>query len=192
MRSPGREKVHIRDTLYNISSVLLFFASSIGIVRPCNASRFSLSKRSFLKRRRKSKPAMRGVRRGRSLRRWNQGETFRMKLQRAPGRVIPEWYNSPVRYMSSYAVDTARSRGCAFSMRGTLLSSKSIRASMLPCGPSACRENREKKGGVRLRNVRDEGWFGRNRARGETDGRAIAKMRSHTSETTNILINVIR
>lgn len=25
----------------------------------------------------------------RSLRRWNQGETFRMKLQRAPGRVMP-------------------------------------------------------------------------------------------------------
>jgi len=69
-----------------------------------------------------------------------------MKLQRAPGRVMPEWYNSPVRYMSSYAVDTARSRGCAFSMRGALLSSKSIRVSTFPSGPPACHETEEKRG----------------------------------------------
>lgn len=68
-----------------------------------------------------------------------------MKLQRAPGRVMPEWYNSPVRYMSSYAVDIVPSRGCAFSMRGALLSSKSICASPLSPGPPSCRETEGKK-----------------------------------------------
>lgn len=146
IQSPDKEECipETPCTMYRARS--FFFSPSVGIVRPCNASRFSLSKRSFLKRRRKSKPAMRGYTSGRSLRRWNQGETFRMKLQRAPGRVMPEWYNSPVRYMSSYAVDIVRSRGCAFSMRGALLSSKSICASPLcPGPPPSCRQTEGKK-----------------------------------------------
>jgi len=60
MQSLGQEE-YISGTpctIYRACS--FFFTPSVGIVRPCNASRFSLSKRSFLKRRRKSKPAMRG------------------------------------------------------------------------------------------------------------------------------------
>lgn len=75
--------------------------------------------------------------------------------------------------MSSYAVDTARSRGCAFSMRGALLSSKSVRASNASPRSSGLSRNREKKKGARLRKVSDERA---DEIEAETDRRIIAKI----------------
>lgn len=83
-----------RDTLYNISSALVLFSFPFFSLPPPAlfvrvtrvVSRFqngaSLSGGE-------NRSGDEGVRAARSLRRWNQGETFRMKLQRAPGRVMP-------------------------------------------------------------------------------------------------------
>lgn len=86
---------YYRDTLYNISSALVLFSFLFFFAPSARAlfvrvtrvvSRFqngaSLSGGE-------NRSGDEGVRAARSLRRWNQGETFRMKLLRAPGRVMP-------------------------------------------------------------------------------------------------------